>query len=248
MKSVMNALERAGIPHRWDLRPEEAIALQNRLRSEVIEVSLPLEQVRLVGGADVGFTRDGQQAVAGIVVLRLPSLSLVEQATALMPVTFPYIPGLLSFRETPALLAAWERLSVKPDVLLCDAQGRLHPRRFGLACHVGLWLDQPTIGCAKSLLTGKHAPLGEEEGCWVPVIDRGETIGAALRTQAGTNPLYVSVGHRVDLASAVALVLRCISGARLPEPTRLAHELVTQTVHSKGKEEPKPPSQPMLEF
>lgn len=229
----MQGSEPSLIPHRWDLSREEAIALQNRLRDHVLETSLPLETVRWVAGADLSFTSDGKEAVAGIVVLRIEDLTLVEQVTAEALVTFPYIPGLLSFRETPALLAAWERLSLKPHVLICDAQGRIHPRRFGLACHVGLWLNLPTIGCAKSLLTGRHEPVPEEAGAWVPVTDRGEVLGAALRTRTGTSPVYVSVGHRVNLTSAVALIMRCVSASRLPEPTRLAHELVTQTARSR---------------
>ncbi|HTY99332.1 MAG TPA: deoxyribonuclease V, partial [Rhodocyclaceae bacterium] len=141
--------------------------------------------------------------------------------------TFPYVPGLLSFREIPALLAAWERLAIVPDLVLCDAQGFAHPRRFGLACHLGLWLDVPAIGVAKSRLIGTHGPVPEAKGEWTPLLDNDEVIGGVLRTRAGCKPLFVSVGHRVSLESAVAWTLACTTRYRLPETTRQAHRLAS---------------------
>jgi deoxyribonuclease V len=212
--------------HPWDLSPEEAIRLQERLAQQVREEPLRHE-VRLVAGLDVGI-RDSR-ARAATVVVALPELRAVEQRAAESTVTFPYIPGLLSFREVPALAPVLAALTTVPDVLLVDGQGRAHPRRFGLACHVGLLLDHPTIGCAKSLLAGKIAePLRDERGAWAPVLDRNELVGAAVRTRPGVAPVYVSVGHRVTLEDAIAVVLRCTTRYRLPEPARLAH-LLTQT-------------------
>ncbi len=212
--------------HPWNLSPEEAIRLQERLAQQVREEPLR-HKVRLIAGLDVG-VRDSRARAAAVVVA-LPELRAVEQHAAESTVTFPYIPGLLSFREVPALAPVLAALTTVPDVLLVDGQGRAHPRRFGLACHVGLLLDHPTIGCAKSLLAGRiEGPLPNERGAWAPVRDRGELIGAAVRTRPGVSPVYVSVGHRVTLEDAIVVVLRCTARYRLPEPARLAH-LLTQT-------------------
>ncbi|MER3403893.1 MAG: endonuclease V, partial [Chloroflexota bacterium] len=186
------------------------------------------------------------RARAVAVVVALPELRAVEQRAAESTVTFPYIPGLLSFREVPALAPVLAALTVVPDVILVDGQGRAHPRRFGLACHVGLLLDHPTIGCAKSLLTGRHGPLGEEVGGALgqaPVLDRNELVGAAVRTRPGVSPVYVSVGHRVTLEDAIAVVLRCTTRYRLPEPARLAH-LLTQAVTPPAQPGPRPQTPP----
>jgi deoxyribonuclease V len=158
-----------------------------------------------------------------VVVLRYPEFGIVEVKVVEDKIMFPYIPGLLSFRESPLILAACEKLSNVPDLVLIDGQGIAHPRRFGLASHVGLLLDLPTIGCAKSILCGRHQPVAEEAGSYAELLDKGEIIGAALRTKSGVKPLYVSVGHRIDLASALWWVMKCCLGYRLPEPTRLAH-------------------------
>ena len=160
----------------------------------------------------------------GAVVLRLPDLEVVEVKRDEAKARFPYIPGLLSFRESPALLAALERLATAPDFILVDGQGLAHPRRFGIACHIGLVTEVPTIGCAKSILRGRHALMAEEAGSWTELVDRGEVVGAAVRTRTGVSPLYVSIGHRVDLPWAVHWVLACCRGYRMPEPTRLAHQ------------------------
>ena len=180
-----------------------------------------------VAGIDVGFEKNGAVTRAAVVVLDFPSLELREQAIARQPTKFPYVPGYLSFREIPAVLAALKQLKIRPDLLLCDGQGLAHPRRFGLACHLGVLTDIPSIGVAKSRLIGEHGELPEMKGSWVPLRDDGEVIGSVLRTRAGVKPLYVSIGHRVSLETAIAYVLRCTPKYRLPETTRLAHKLAS---------------------
>jgi deoxyribonuclease V len=218
--------------HPWNLSPAEAVQLQQRLRSQVRIEPLPGEITR-VGGVDVGFgerhcsVRSDEVAHAAVVVLDCPGMRRVESAVAKVPVTFPYIPGLLSFREIPAILAAFEQLATFPDVLMVDGQGVAHPRRFGIASHLGVLLDRPTIGCAKSVLVGHYGSLGEAPGSTAELRDGDEVIGMVLRTRLGSKPLILSVGHRVDLSSALRLVLTCLRGYRLPEPTRLAHELAS---------------------
>jgi deoxyribonuclease V len=212
------------IRHTWNLTPRAAVALQNRLRSKVVRLGRP-RQVRTVAGTDVGFERNGTIARAAVAVLSFPQLELVDFAVAQHPVRFPYVPGLLSFRELPALLAAFDRLRVKPDLILCDGQGLAHPRRFGIACHLGVICGVPTIGVAKSRLIGEHGAPMQRRGAWVPLRDRGETIGAVLRSKAGTRPIYVSIGHRVSLPVAVRFAMACTTRFRLPETTRWAHRL-----------------------
>jgi deoxyribonuclease V len=212
--------------HDWDVSPASARAIQARLRGEVREEPLDAEAVATVAGTDLSFDRGSDTAFAGVVLLSLPELQAVERRGVRATTRFPYVPGLLSFRETPPLLAAWEGLRSRPDVLIVDGQGRAHPRRFGIACHLGLLLDLPTIGCAKSILVGTHGPVGEQAGDWAPLVHAGETVGAALRTRPGVTPVYISVGHRVDLPSALALVRRCLGPTRIPEPTRQAHLFV----------------------
>jgi len=179
--------------------------------------------VRFVAGADISSPDTWGVARAAVVVLSYPELSIVEVKVTEAEMTFPYIPGLLSFRESPLILAACEELDSVPDLVLIDGHGIAHPRRFGLASHVGLLLDLPTIGCAKSVLCGRHGPLGEEAGSYAELVDNGEVIAAALRTKSGVKPVYVSVGHKIDLASASRWVMECCRGYRLPEPARLAH-------------------------
>ncbi|GAB4578928.1 MAG: deoxyribonuclease V [Anaerolineales bacterium] len=213
--------------HAWNPTPEEAIRLQNQLKQEIIYQPLP-EKIERVGGLDVRY-QDGC-ARAAAVVFDFPTMKVVEQMVIEIAVTYPYIPGLFSFREVPPLLAAIERLAVLPDVWLCDGQGIAHPRRFGLACHVGVLLDAPAIGCAKSVLIGSYTPPLLERGSVSPLMANGEVIGMAVRTRNKVSPVFVSVGHRADLDSAVRLVLACGRGLRLPEPLRLAHWLTTQAV------------------
>jgi deoxyribonuclease V len=216
--------ERRLIQHRWDVTPVEAIGIQEQLRHLVItEDRLP--PIRRVGGVDVHFDRDGKRALASVAVLSFPELRPEGYALAGLSVTFPYLPGLLSFRELPPVLAALARLSTLPDLLLCDGQGLAHPRRFGMACHLGVIAGIPTIGVAKTRLLGNYPELPEERGSWSPLCDRGEIVGAVLRSRARVKPLFVSVGHRVSLSTAIRLVLDCAPRHRLPETTRIADHL-----------------------
>ncbi len=213
--------------HEWPTNLAEATAIQQRLRV-LVETSDRFDQPRIVAGIDAGY--QGDQARAAVVLLSLPDLTPLDWAVAHAPAPLPYIPGFLSFREGPAVLAALERLPHKPDLLIFDGQGIAHPRRFGIASHIGVLCDLPSIGCAKSLLVGKHAPLDLERGAWQPLYHQDEQIGAALRSRSNVRPVYVSVGLGVGLASALALVLACTTRYRLPEPTRLAHRLASHAV------------------
>jgi len=212
--------------HPWPATAAEAIALQQKLRERVIVVD-QLGTVRSVAGLDVGPEGDGSVIRAAVAVLSFPDLMTADQVVARRPASFPYIPGLLSFREIPALLDALARLGALPDLLLCDGQGLAHPRRFGLACHLGVLTGIPSIGVAKSLLVGEHGPLPQARGSWRPLVHKGEVVGAALRTRAGVAPVYVSIGHKVALATAIDYVLACAPNYRLPETTRAAHRLAS---------------------
>lgn len=211
--------------HSWDVSPKEAVALQRELAQRV-DARTPLSRWKYVAGADVSYNRFSPILYAGVVVLRTSDMAVVEKRGLVFETGFPYVPGLLSFREAPALLEVFRRLSTEPDVVMLDGQGLAHPRRIGFACHVGLWLDRPTIGCAKSVLVGQYTRLGQRRGAVVPLRDREEVVGMAVRTRAATKPVFVSVGHRADLPSAVRLVLETCRGYRVPEPTRQAHLLV----------------------
>lgn len=208
--------------HRWDLSPKEAVALQRELAARVREQALPAPP-RTIAGVDMS-VRD-RAVRAAVAVLSFPELAVIERAVWEGPVEFPYVPGLLSFREIPAVLRALAQLSALPDLIMADAQGRAHPRRIGLASHLGVLLDHPVIGVAKSRLTGTYAEPGPGRGATSPLLDGEEQIGAVLRTRAGVGPLFVSVGHRVTLDDAVRLTLVCATRFRLPEPTRQAHRL-----------------------
>jgi deoxyribonuclease V len=208
--------------HPWKVTPEEAKRLQRELRAQVRVEPLP-RPIRTVGGTDLSFAKGGDLAYAGIVVLSYPDLEVVDRVGLSRPVEFPYIPGLLAFREAPPLLECWERLRVKPDVLLVDGHGWAHPRRFGIACHLGVLCDVPSIGCAKRVLVGRHGPVGEQRGSYAYLKHQDEIIGAALRTREGVAPIYISIGHRTTLEDALRFVLRCTTSYRLPEPTRQAH-------------------------
>lgn len=212
--------------HRWDVTPAEAVALQETLRGEVVTVDT-FSRVTSVAGVDVGFEGQGRITRAAVAVLSFPELILQEYAVARRPTVFPYIPGLLSFREVPAVLDAMQQLRRLPDLLLCDGQGLAHPRRFGIACHLGVLLDLPAIGVAKSRLLGTHAPLADGKGSRQALYDKGEVIGMVLRTRRGVRPLYISIGHRIALETAVDYVLRCTTRYRLPETTRAAHKLAS---------------------
>lgn len=213
--------------HSWDLTPKEAIAVQQQLRS-LVRLEPLTREVKTIAGADISFNKFSEVVYSGIVVLSLPDLQIVESSSVRSTAKFPYVPGLLSFREAPSLLEAWERLKIKPDVLMLDGQGIAHPRRLGIASHMGVLLDWPTIGCAKSILVGRHGDLAAEAGNRAPLVDRGELVGVALRTKNNVAPVYVSPGHLIDLDSAVDLVMRSVTKYRQPEPTRQAHLLVNQ--------------------
>lgn len=215
--------------HRWDISPSEAIALQKELASSIVHEG-DARDVRLVAGADVAFpgrTRGwaGGVARAAVVLMSVPELKVVEQHVIEAPVVFPYVPGLLSFREIPALTLAFEQLTATPDLLLADGQGVAHPRRFGLASHLGLLAGIPTIGCAKSRLCGEAAEPGEERGSMTDLIDHGERIGLVVRTKTRVKPMYVSVGHMIGLEAAAEWALRLAPTHRLPEPLRIADRL-----------------------
>ncbi len=211
--------------HAWDLTPVEARALQIELAGEV-DTARPLGPIRTIAAADVSFDRHGIELYAAVVVVEFPSMTTIERIGAITPATFPYVPGLLSFRETPALLDAFAKLRTRPDVVLCDGQGIAHPRRLGIAAHLGLWLGLPTIGCAKSRLCGDFDEPGPDRGDRSPLLDKGEVIGAVVRTRRRIKPLFISPGHRCDLESAVDLVLAASTRYRLPDPARLAHDYV----------------------
>lgn len=205
--------------------PREAMRLQQSWRGRV-ETRDRFGPLHYVAGADLAFDPETNLAFAGVIVYRLPELEEVERRMARRKLCFPYVPGLLSFRESPALLAAFARLQVEPDVILIDGHGMAHPRRFGIACHLGLLLDKPTIGCAKSILVGVAEEPGAPAGSMSPLIDQGETVGVALRTRDNVRPIYVTIGHRVSLESAVRIVSQCTDGFRIPKPTREADHWV----------------------
>lgn len=213
--------------HAWQLTVDEAIAIQEQLRTEVITEDKFKQPVKYVAGVDMGFEEDGTISRAAVAILSFPDLQVIETSLARRPTTFPYIPGFLSFREIPALLDALEKITTIPDIILCDGQGIAHPRRLGIACHLGVIVDIPTIGVAKSLLVGKHEVVPDTKGNWQPLIHKGETIGAVLRSRTGVKPLYVSSGHRVSLPTAIDYVLRCTPKYRLPETTRIADKLAS---------------------
>ncbi len=223
--------------HPWNVSPAEARGIQRQLRERVLIQPL-VRQPQVIAGIDVSIK--AEYGCAAVVLLTYPDLTPFQSVTAEEAVSFPYVPGLLAFREGPVVLAALERLADRPDLLMFDAQGLAHPRRMGLATHLGILLDVPAVGCAKSLLCGEYREPGARRGSWSPLLDGDEVIGAALRTRDGVQPVFVSVGHRVDLETAIALVLNCTTRYRLPEPTRWAHMVAG------GQPLPTPARQPTL--
>ena len=219
--------------HSWDVTPKEAIQIQQQLRTKVMphgKVATP----SLIAGADVAFVED--TAVACVVVLSFPRLDIVETVVHKEKVSFPYIPGLLSFRETPALAQAFGKLQYEPDLIFIDGQGLTHPRAAGIACHIGVILDRPTIGCAKSLLFGTYKEPKQARGSVSDLCDdEGRVIGAVVRTKDGVQPVFVSIGHKIDLAQAIELTLACGKGYRVPEPTRQA-DLLAERAKSQGEQ------------
>ena len=209
--------------HPWNLGKDEALALQRQLAKRTVKRGQP-EKVNLIAAADISAVSQGGVGRGGVVVVDYPEMNLVEVQIKEGTVDFPYIPGLLAFRELPLLLAAFAALEHTPDLVLVDGQGLAHPRRLGIACHLGLWLEVPTIGCAKSRLCGQHHALPQSEGSFVELRDGADVIGAALRTKTGCNPVYVSVGHKIDLEAALGWVSKTTASYRLPLPLRLAHQ------------------------
>ena len=213
--------------HDWNLTPQQAIQLQKQLAFEVVAEDQFDSPVKTVAGIDLGYDAKNDTSRAVVVVLSFPALELIESAEAILPIQFPYVPRLLSFRETPVAIKALEKLTVAPDLILCDGQGLAHPRRFGIACHIGLITNIPTLGVAKSLLVGKFENLSETRGSRAPLIHRNEQVGVALRTKDKVQPIYVSVGHRISLETAADYVLQCAPKYRLPETTRLADKMAS---------------------
>ena len=213
--------------HKWNLTTSEAKIIQEELRKEVITEDKFEKPVKYVAGVDMGFEADGTISRAAVAVLSFPDLQLQEQTIAKRPTSFPYIPGFLSFREIPAVLDALEKINKTPDIILCDGQGLAHPRRLGIACHLGVILDIPTIGVAKSWLIGDYEEVSQQKGSWKYLIHNDEIIGAVLRTRENVKPLYVSSGHRISLPTAIDYVLQCTPKYRLPETTRIADKLAS---------------------
>lgn len=212
--------------HDWtDITPAEAVALQQQLRSQIRTEPLT-KTPQTIAGCDISFNKFEETVYAGIVVLNLETGETVEEVGVVSTATFPYVPGLLSFREIPSLLEAWAKLTTEPDVVMFDGHGIAHPRRIGIASHAGLFLNRPTFGCGKSVLVGKYDEPAPERGSWSPMTHYKDVIGAALRTKNKVNPVYVSPGHLIDLETAIELTLKCNGGYRIPEPTRRAHNLV----------------------
>mgnify|MGYP001198462928 CR=1 FL=1 len=222
----MGAEPRFTPPHAWTVSPEEAVAIQRELRRS-LRIEPLARDVRWVAAVDTGFADQGATARAAVVLFSYPELECVESHLAFQPVRFPYVPGLLSFRELPVVLEALERLSRLPDLIVCDGQGIAHPRRLGIAAHLGLVTDLPTIGVGKSRLIGQHEEPGDEKGDWTPLLHHGERIGSVLRTRSGVKPLFVSPGHRSDHDDAIQWVLALTTRYRLPEPIRSADRLAS---------------------
>jgi deoxyribonuclease V len=220
--------------HHWNLTPKEAIALQKRLASQIVLKPLP-ERINLVAGGDVGYSSRYKTAVAALATYIYPSLEFRELVQFSDEIAYPYMPGLLSFRELPLLLKTFQLLQEQPDVVLCDGQGVAHPRRLGLASHLGLWLDLPTVGCAKTRLVGTHGKVGPKNGQYRSLKHRHEQVGVVLRTRTRVKPLYVSPGHLADWESSRRLVMRCCLKYRLPEPIRQAHLAVQRAVRGEDR-------------
>ena len=217
------------INHPWNLTEREACLLQQELAAKVIKVD-QLNEIHLVAGVDVAYEKNGDKLIAAVVILDANTLEVIETVTAENRAQFPYIPGLFSFRELPPLIQAFAKLNHLPDLIVCDGQGYAHPRRFGLACHLGVIFDLPTIGCGKTRLLGKHKEPDTGRGAIAPLYDNNEVIGNLLRTQNGVNPIYVSIGHRISLATACEWVLKLSPKYRLPETTRQADQAVRKTL------------------
>ena len=220
--------------HSWDISPKEAIALQDRLASQVVLKPLP-DKIRLVAGSDVGYSSGSNTAVAAMAIYSFPELECKELVLYQAEIPYPYVPGLLSFREIPLLMMVFQRLEEMPDVVLCDGQGVAHPRRMGLASHLGLWLNLPTVGCAKTRLVGRHGKVGPRRGQYRSLFHRDERVGVVLRTRTNVKPLYISPGHLAEVDSSRRLVERCCLKTRLPEPIRRTHLAVQRAVRGENE-------------
>ncbi|MFQ5662888.1 MAG: deoxyribonuclease V [Terriglobia bacterium] len=246
---------RPKVPHRWDVSPKEAAQLQLELRSR-LKKHRDFDAIRTVAGADIAVDPGAGRATgkgpkpamgyAGVIVYAFPQLQEIERQWARRPLSFPYVPGLLVFREGPVLLDAFARLRTAPDLVLFDAHGYSHPRRFGLASHLSVVLDAPGIGVAKSRLIGYHEEPPDQVGAWTPLIDAEETIGAVLRTRTGVHPVFISIGHRIDLETAIELAVACCDGYRVPKPTREADHFVEQLKRGPATQETPPAAQSTL--
>src|SRR5262245_11555618 len=225
--------------HSWNLTQAQAVALQRELAPRV-RTDIPLKRCDLIAGADISYNRYSTTLHAGVVVLRTYDWSVVEKQGVRGEATFPYVPGLLSFREIPVLLQAFALIQVEPDLVMLDGQGIAHPRRLGIACHVGLWLDRPCLGCGKTRLTGRFGELARPAGSTADLVDKGQVVGRVVRTKAGVNPVFVSPGHKIDLDSAVSWALAATQGYRIPEPTRQAHLFVNELRRAAGDLQPGP--------
>jgi deoxyribonuclease V len=211
--------------HSWEVNPKEAIQLQRELKKK-ISLKKSFSKIKKVAGADVSYYKN--KMIAGVIVFEFPNLKAIEKQSFISPVNFPYIPGLLTFREGPSILAAFKKIKNEPDIILFDGQGIAHPRRMGIATHLGLFLDKPTIGCAKSRLSGKYTSVGEEKGDYAPLKEGEEILGAVLRTRKKVKPIFVSPGYKIDLSNSIEIVLKCTDKYKLPVPVREAHLFVNQ--------------------
>lgn len=213
--------------HSWDLSPQEAIKLQEELKEKII-LKKGFSKIKRIAGADISFSKKSNRAYAAVIVFSFPELKILDEEYTIGNLSFPYIPGLLTFREGPLLIETFKKIKIEPDVIIFDGQGIAHPKRLGLATHMGILLDKPTIGCAKSKLIGTYQEPEREKGSYSLLKDDGEIIGAVLRTKEDVSPVFVSPGHKIDLKSSIEIVLECLRGYRLPEPTRQAHLLVNR--------------------
>jgi len=211
--------------HSWKVSPQEAIKIQKDLKSN-ISLKKSFSKIDKIAGADVSYYQN--KMIAGVIIFEFPNLKAIEKQFFISPVNFPYIPGLLTFREGLSILAAFKKIKNEPDIILFDGQGIAHPRRMGIATHLGLFLDKPTIGCAKSRLSGKYTTVGEKKGDYAPLKEGKEVLGAGLSTRKGVKPIFVSPGHKIDLPNSIEIVLKCIVKYRLPLPVREAHIFVNQ--------------------
>lgn len=224
------------VPDYNALSPADALKHQADMRAR-IDLSVMPTEPRIIAGADISFNKYSEVVYAGMVLMTFPGLQIVHRESVVTRATFPYVPGLLAYREAPALIEVWNKLPVKPDLVILDGMGTAHPRRTGIAVHFGILTGVSAMGCGKSLLCGKHEPLGEEAGSAVPLVHQGEIIGTVLRTKRKTNPVYVSPGHRITMEQSVDLIKRCVAGYRIPEPTRQAHLWVNEVRLGAGAEQ-----------